>query len=112
MGWDQAHKQDLDRHTIGHGRRNLQVVVGASAQRNGSTGPLNSEREDCHLRVYSIVSTLQRAQVRVGLKSLHWSHLARCENCEKLKLQEMTINWKCGLKEKRNRGQQKHSGLG
>lgn len=38
--------------------------------------------------------------------------MARCENDEKFKLQETTLSWKYGLKEKRNRGEQKYSGLG
>lgn len=86
--------------------------MGAYAQRGGRMGPLHSEREGCHPRAYAIVSTRQRAQGGVRLRSPYWSHLARCENDEKFKLQETTISWKYGLKKKRNRGEQKYSGLG
>lgn len=85
MGLDQDQRQDLKAHNS-HKKNSLQVVVGASAQRGGSTGLLNSEGEGYHLRACSPLSTLLRAQVIVRLESLNWSLLKRCENYEKLKL--------------------------
>lgn len=80
MGLDQDQRQDLKAHNS-HKKNSLQVVVGASAQRGGSTGLLNLE--GYHLRA---CSTLLRAQVIVRLESLNWSLLKRYENYEKLKL--------------------------
>lgn len=111
VGLDQDHRQDIGTTTRPR-ERSCQGIVGAYAQRGGRMGPLHSEREGCHPRAYAIVSTRRRAQGGVRRRSPHWSHLARCENDEKFKLQETTLSWKYGLKEKRNRGEQKYSGLG